>query len=122
MGRPDELPDAGIPTDETDALWEDLYQCTFPSLGSFLFFPSQLSFKPHETIAYYPRLSFLNSRYIPNPLLGRAQITQRHGMDSRQQRAIHRRARRVPSTALSERRPQDLFSGTVSRFLRGLLA
>lgn len=26
MGRPDGSPDAGIPTDETDALWEDLYQ------------------------------------------------------------------------------------------------
>lgn len=27
MGRPDGLPEAGLPSDQTDALWEDLYQC-----------------------------------------------------------------------------------------------
>lgn len=45
MGRPDGSPDAGIPTDETDALWEDLYQCTFPlvSFVSFTFPNSDLN-------------------------------------------------------------------------------
>ena len=27
MGRPDGVPDAGIPNDEADALWEGLYSC-----------------------------------------------------------------------------------------------
>lgn len=119
MGRPDGLPDAGIPTDETDALWEDLYQCTSLPLTLFLPLPfPNPSFNPPAT----NRPFLVNSRHIRNSLLGRTPAAQRHGVDPRQRRPIHSRAGRVPSAALPERHPQDLFPGAVSECLQGLLA
>ncbi|MCJ1430306.1 hypothetical protein MMC29_008223 [Sticta canariensis] len=55
MGRPDGMPDAGIPTNETDALWDDLYQCMFLPPPSFLPFPSPFSIQnPQELTANGP--------------------------------------------------------------------
>ena len=42
MGRPDNVPDAGIPNDETDALWNDLFNCEFLSLSQPYPFLSKL--------------------------------------------------------------------------------
>ncbi|KAL9117478.1 MAG: hypothetical protein Q9187_005986 [Circinaria calcarea] len=62
MGRPDGIPDEGVPSDQTDALWEDLYQCVLPNNFSIAYY-NPTNQEPSVGVSQIP---YDQARQLPN--------------------------------------------------------